>query len=112
MVAKTFGNGCGLCIANKESTWIDPEGGLQPITLSLYGVGSVIVTLGGKAISPPDSVLSNKVTRVSLGRAKEGTPINITVSKGDSTDDPFLYGIMSSITPKNKLYKLPIERFL
>ena len=111
-LTKTFGDDCGLCISNKESTWIDPEGGIQDITLWLYGVGSVIVTLGGKALTASDSVLSNKATKVSLGRAKEGTSINITVSKGEGTSDPVLYGIMSSITPKNKVYKLPIERFL
>ena len=50
-------------------------GGLQPITLWLYGLGTLVVTLGGSVVSEPNSVLSKKLTKVSLGRVKEGTPI-------------------------------------
>ena len=105
-----FKNGCAICVSNKESSWISSSGGFQPFTLWITGVGNVVVTLGGKIIT--DTVLSDKVMKVSLGNATEGTNLNITVSKGVALEIPYLYGVLSSITPANKVYKLPIEKFL
>lgn len=107
-----FGNGCAKCITTKESSWISPTGGIKSLTLFLYGVGSVVVTLGGTVVSQANAVLSDKVTKVSLGKAAEGTTLNITVSNGVATEDPYIYGALVSQTPSNKPYILSIERIL
>lgn len=107
-----LGNGCAKCIITKESSWISPTGGIKSLTLFLYGVGSLVVEIGGKVVSDANAVLSAKPTQVSLGKAAEGTSLNITVSKGVGTEDPYVYGIMMSKTPSNTPYVLSIEKML
>ena len=111
-----LGNGCARCVSNKESSWIPANGGTQPLTLWLWGAGSVVVSVGGQKIAGGDparpATLSDSTMQLPLGRVKEGTSFNVTVSKGLSTEGPFVYGIITSITPANKPYKLAIEKFL
>jgi len=110
-----LGNGCAKCVSNKESSWIPANGGTQPLTLWLSGAGTVVVTVGGqKIIGDPakPAVLSDATMQIPLGRVKEGTSFNVTVSKGTSVDGPYVYGIITSLTPANKPYKLAIEKFL
>lgn len=111
-----LGNGCAKCVSNKESSWIPSNGGTQPLTLWLWGAGSVVVTVGGQKVAGADparpATLSDSTMQLPLGRIKEGTSFNVTVSKGLSTDGPFVYGIITSLTPANKPYKLAIEKFL
>lgn len=111
-----LGNGCAHCVSNKESSWIPANGGIQPLTLWLWGAGNVVVTVGGQKVAGADSlkpaVLSDSTMQIPLGRVKEGTSFNVTVSKGTSVEGPFVYGILTSVTPANKPYKLPIEKFL
>ena len=117
----TFGNGCAQCISNKAFSWIDPDGGKESINLWLWGSGSVVVMLGGQIVLGNDAKLSiDKSTQVSFGRVAEGTTLSITVkqlvdSSGNpilSSDSPYLYGFISSLTPNNKMYKLPLDKFL
>jgi hypothetical protein len=110
-----LGNGCAKCVSNKESSWIPANGGTQPLTLWLSGAGSVIVSVGGqKIVGHPakPAILSDSTMQIPLGRVKEGTSFNVTVSKGTSVEGPFVYGIITSLTPANKPYKLAIEKFL
>jgi len=106
-----LGNGCAQCISNKESSWIPANGGIQPLTLWLWGAGNVVVTVGGQVVSDAKP-LSESAMQLPLGRVKEGTTFNVTVSKGSSVEGPYVYGILTSVTPANKPYKLPIEKFL
>lgn len=111
-----LGNGCAKCVSNQESSWIPASGGTQPLTLWLSGAGSVVVTVGGQKVAGGDparpAVLSDATMQIPLGRVKEGTSFNVTVSKGTSVDGPYVYGIITSLTPANKPYKLAIEKFL
>jgi hypothetical protein len=111
-----LGNECAQCISNKETSWIPASGGTQPITLWLWGSGSVIVTLGGQAVAGGDSakpllLANDKGLQIPLGKAPEGTSLNVRVTQ-TSVDGPYLYGAITSMTPANKLYKLPIDRFM
>jgi hypothetical protein len=111
-----LGNGCAKCVSNKESSWIPANGGTQPLTLWLSGAGTVVVSVGGQKVfggNPVQpAVLSDATTKIPLGRVKEGTSFNVTVSKGTSVEGPYVYGIITSLTPANKTYKLAIEKFL
>ena len=110
-----LGNECAQCISTKEASWIPRSGGTEPITLWLWGAGTVVVTLGGQVVSVGDkpSILANdKGLQVPLGKAQEGTTLNIKVLQGTSADGPYVYGAIVSRTPSNTMYKLPIDRFL
>jgi hypothetical protein len=102
-----LGKGCAQCISNKESSWIPSTGGIQPLTLWLSGAGNVVVTVGGQKVLGADlekpAVLSDASTQIPLGRIREGTSFNVTVSKGTSVEGPFVYGIVTSVTPANSL---------
>ena len=111
-----IGNECAQCLSTKEISWVPKSGGTEPITLWLWGAGSVVVTLGGQVVSGGDStkptMLGSKGLQVPLGRAKEGTTLNVKVSQGSVADAPYLYGAITSKTPSNTTYKLPIDRFM
>lgn len=109
-----LGNGCAKCVSTNESSWIPKSGGIQPLTLWLSGAGTAVITVGGQQVggSAKTITLSETTIQIPLGRVPESTSFNITVSKGTSVDGPYVYGIMTSLTPANKMYKLAIERFL
>lgn len=106
-----LGNGCAKCVSNKETSWIPKSGGIQPLTLWVSGAGTIVVTVGGQQIGTP-TALSEATMKIPLGRVPEGTSFNITVSKGTSVEGPYVYGVITSLTPANKMYKLAIEKFL
>ena len=111
-----LGNECAQCVSTKEASWIPKSGGTEPITLWLWGAGSVVVTLGGQVVSmggdEKPTMLGNKGLQVPLGKAQEGTTLNIKVIQGTTSDGPYVYGAIVSKTPSNTLYKLPIDRFM
>jgi hypothetical protein len=112
-----IGNECAQCLSSKETSWIPKSGGTEPITLWLWGAGSVVVTLGGQVVAggnveKPTMLANDKALQVPLGRAQEGTTLNIRVSQGTTSDGPYVYGAITSKTPSNTTYKLPIDRFL
>ena len=107
----SFGNGCAQCVSNKVFSWIDPNGGIRSITLWLWGSGIAVVTVGGK-VNSPITLSMDKGNSISLGKVAEGTTMSIAVKQDVDPDGPYLYGIITSITPNNKRYKLPIEKFL
>ena len=106
----SFENGCAQCVSNKVFSWLDPNGGIRSITLWLWGSGTAVVTVGGKAT--PLTLSMDKGNSISLGKVAEGTTMSIAVKQDVDPDGPYLYGIITSITPNNKRYKLPIEKFL
>ena len=109
-----LGNECAQCLSSKETSWIPKSGGTQAITLWLWGAGSVIVTLGGQVVvgEKPTMLANDKPLQVPLGRAQEGTALNVKVSNAGIADAPYLYGAITSKTPSNTMYKLPIDRFM
>lgn len=109
---ETVGNGCGKCMLNKKFSWVDPNGGYQPISLGLFGMGQGIVKVGGRQVGDPFMLNETQGTEVSLGKVKEGTQIQIEVQKQEKQDDFYLYGLMMSTNPNGKPYKIPIDRIL
>lgn len=111
-----IGNECAQCLSSKETSWIPKSGGTEPITLWLWGAGAVTVTLGGQVIAGGNAekptLLGEKALQVPLGKAQEGTTLNVKVVQGKIADAPYLYGAITSKTPSNTIYKLPIDRFL
>jgi hypothetical protein len=111
-----IGNECAQCLSSKETSWIPKSGGTEPITLWLWGAGAVTVTLGGQVIAGGNAekptLLGEKALQVPLGKAQEGTTLNVKVVQGKVADAPYLYGAITSKTPSNTIYKLPIDRFL
>jgi hypothetical protein len=113
-----LGNECAQCVSNQQTSWVPANAGIQPIKLWLWGAGAVVVTIGGQVPqgggdpSNPVNLSNDTAVQLSLGRVPEGTTINIKVTKGTSSDGPYLYGAITSTTPANKLYKLAIEKFL
>ena len=104
------GNECGICMSNKESSWVPADGGIQAINLWLWGEGIVTVTIAGVTSATGQGQLSeSKPLVIELGRVVEGSTIEITVVKGNTATGPFLYG---AITSNGGKYKLPLEKFL
>lgn len=105
----TIGNECGICVSNKESSWIPADGGIQATTLWLWGAGAATVTVGGVPVSGTAVLSETKPLMFELGRVVEGTVLRISVVKADTTAGPFLY---SAITSNGGKYRLPVEKFL
>lgn len=104
----TVGNECGICVSNKEGSWVPEAGGIQATNLWLWGAGTAEVTLGGAAAGQ-GGLSETKPLAIELGRVMEGTAMVITVLKGATVNGPYLYG---AITSNGGKYKLPIEKFL
>jgi len=104
-----IGEQCGRCVSSKESTWIPSSGGIQPLTLYLWGSGDAKVSLGSGFTSEILKLSGTAGKEVPLGRVKEGTSIQISV---ESKETPFMYGVIVSPTADRRVYKLPIEKFI
>lgn len=107
-----LGNECGRCIATSETSWVPSNGGVQAITLWLWGAGTVMPSIGGKNVSAGDVLSMTKVLKYELGKVKEGTTISINVTQGASADGPYVYGAITSLTVLGRVYKLSIDKFL
>ena len=118
-----FSEECGLCVSTKEYSWVPKSGGIQPITLWVWGVGVVSVLLGGTVVKDFTDVSMSSPLKISLGKVPEGTTIEIrakmkTEAQGWATqlgiamDGPYVYGAITSTLANGGIYKLPIDRFL
>ena len=108
----TLGNECSRCVSNSEFSWVPKNGGKKPITLFVWGEGSVKVTLGGTVVLESKDLSMTTPVGVNLGQVQEGTPILVRIIKGTSSNGPYVYGAIMSKTPTDAPYKLPIEKFL
>lgn len=106
-----IGEQCGRCVSDQESTWVPPSGGKQPLTLYLWGAGKAAVSLANGFNSELLS-LSSAATAVPIGRVEEGTGIQVSVSRAESVDGPYVYGVIVSATAAKGIYKLPMEKFM
>ena len=104
-----IGDQCGRCISNEEATWVPSSGGIQPLTLYLWGSGNATVSLASGFTSEILKLSETAGKTVSLGRVKEGTVIQVSVQ---SDDGPYVYGILVSATAAQGIYQLPIEKFM
>jgi hypothetical protein len=118
-----FSEECGLCISTKEYSWVPKSGGIQPLTLWLWGVGVVSVLLGGAVVKDFTDVSMSAPLKISLGKVPEGTTIEISAKMkteaqswarqlGIAMDGPYVYGAITSPMANGGIYRLPIEKFL
>jgi hypothetical protein len=106
-----FAEECGLCISTKEYSWVPKSGGIQPITIWLWGMGAAGVKVAGRTVSTGNLAMASPL-KIELGRVAEGTTMDILVNKGATVEGPFVYGAITSPMANGGIYKLPIERFL
>jgi len=109
--AHKIGEQCGRCLSDNESTWISPSGGKQPLTLYLWGSGKATVRLSTGITSNELSLSESSKSTVAIGKAEEGTGLQISVLKV-GVDEPYLYGVIASPTAAKGIYQLPIEKFM
>lgn len=107
-----FSQECGLCTSTKEYSWIPKNGGIQPMTIFLWGMGALTVKLGGQTVSNGKNLGMSSPLEIPIGRAVEGTTIEILVNKGNTMEGPYVYGAITTPMANGGIYKLPIDRFL
>lgn len=105
------GNGCGICQSNKEFSWIDPNGGFQPLALSLAGEGVATVRVAGRQIGNPFSLRTN-LTKLELGEVPEGAQIQVEVIKGETVKGPLVFGRMESTNPNGRTYRINLQMLI
>jgi hypothetical protein len=107
---QSVGNECGKCLSNNKYSWVDPRGGIQPMSFALYGMGRATLRVG-RQVQTVD-LSETQVALLSVGRLVEGTPFSIEVVKGKTTDGPYLYGAMISTNPNGQPYRIGIEKII
>jgi hypothetical protein len=109
------GNNCGICQANKEFSYIDPNGGFQPLSLLLGGEGIVTVRIAGRIVNHQlgSSVsLSSSLQTFELGRVEEGAQIQVEVSKGKTVNGPVVFGRIESKNPNGTTHRLNLQTII
>jgi hypothetical protein len=117
-----IGGECGLCVSPNVYSYVPSNGGINPITIFLWGAGTVTLTLGGQVIqplgapkpdasgkTPPATLSATTPLTFQLGAAREGTPLEIEVVK---TSDIYLYGALRSTNTTGGEYILPLDKFI
>lgn len=107
---QSVGNECGKCLSNNKYSWVDPQGGIQPMSFALYGMGKASVRVGGQVQTVDLS--ESQGALVNIGRPFEGTPFSIEVVKGNTTDGPYVYGAMIGTNPNGQPYRIGIEKLI
>ena len=107
-----FAEECGLCVSTKEYSWVPKSGGIQPMTIFLWGMGALTVKLAGQTVSNGNNLSMSSPLAIAVGRVAEGTSMEILVNKGATAEGPFVYGAITSPMANGGIYKLPIDRFL
>jgi hypothetical protein len=99
---------CGICQSNKEFSWIDPNGGFQPLRLLLGGEGIVTVRIAGRQIGAP-TPLTTSLQKFELGEVQEGSHLQVEVIKGETVKGPLVFGRLESTNPNGKTYRLNLQ---
>ena len=107
---QSVGNECGKCLSNNKYSWVDPRGGIQPMSFALYGMGKATLRVGRQVQTVDLSETQGAL--LSVGRLVEGTPFSIEVVKGNTTEGPYLYGAMISTNPNGQPYRIGIEKII
>lgn len=111
-IGHAFSEECGMCVSTNEYSWVPKSGGIQPMTIFLWGMGALTVKLGGQTVSNGNNLSMGSPLAVAVGRVAEGTSMEILVNKGATVEGPFVYGAITSPIANGGMYKLPIDRFL
>jgi hypothetical protein len=105
--------GCGQCFNTSSYTYVDSGAGVEPIQLTVYGLGDLIVKvrgapLDGGAGAKPISLSLSTPAVVDLKRLKEGERFTLDVSQG-STNGPKVGGFFSSALANGSKFQMPLE---
>jgi hypothetical protein len=114
--ANQIGHECSQCVKNKEFSWIGASADLQNSNIILWGEGTATVRAGGRVVGAPTK-LSASAAMFPLGKIAESTTIQLEVAKLPAvndvpSNDPYVFGILQSTRPNQKIYKLSIDKFL
>jgi hypothetical protein len=104
-------NSCGICQSNKEFSWIDPNGGFQPLTLLLAGEGIATVRIAGRQVGSP-TPLTTSLSKFELGEVPEGSHLQVEVIKGETVKGPLVFGRIESTNPNGKTYRLNLQTII
>jgi hypothetical protein len=108
-----YGEECSQCILNKEFTYVPQDAGTQAINLWLWGKGLATVRIGGQQMGESQNLQEVRPAVFQIGEAKEGSHIQIEVTRGSKeVSGPFVYGALQSTNPNSKPYRLQMELFL
>ena len=117
-----IGGECGLCVSPNVYSYVPSSGDINPISILLWGVGTIIVRLQGNIVQPvgaagpdasgniPPAMLSMKTPLIfQLGAAREGAPLEFEIAK---TSDVYAYGALKSTNTTGGQYILPLDKFI
>ena len=118
-----YGNGCGTCVKDSNS-WsyvkYPPDGGIYDVDLICYGVGYVLISVAGGALSTA-MPLSSKATTIHLSAIARAAGITdfsegsqngifqINLQPPDSGAIPSFYGLLQGIVPNGSIFNMKIE---
>lgn len=107
------GTGCASCLPTKKISFVDKEGRVNPLTLTLFGEGDAEVVLGNRSLGKSALSMTQGV-ELQLGSPKEGTMIRVTVSNRKnargmmSLTTPYLFGVLKGQNPNETPYYLDL----
>ena len=110
--AQSVGNGCAVCVQDNSFTYFKPGSSVQPSYLFLVGEGVASVRIAGNLVAEDTPLSSSQVTKIPIGRVQEGALIRLRVAKGSSIEGPTVAGVLKSVTPQEKPFVLPLDRFI
>lgn len=109
--------GCGQCFNTSTFTYVggaDANIGLEPITLTVYGIGDLVVKVRGTPLTgagdggKPIALSLAKPAVIDLRRIKEGERFSLEVSQGAS-NGPKVGGFFSSVLANGSKFQMPLE---
>lgn len=107
----TIGKGCAQCYGTNTYTYIGDSPPVEALKIHLAGKGTLNLLYKNNPITKEPIKLDIKnATVLSLGRIQEGERIVLDVSKGSSSDGPFLFGYFSSTVPSGKKFQMALDQ--
>lgn len=108
--SRTVGKGCAICYGKTAYSYVGSTPPVEPLTLHLFGRGTVNVSSRGQPITKaPISLKFNAVTKVEMGRLAEGSQFLIQAVKGETADGPMVVGYFASKLPNGSRFQMPLE---
>lgn len=101
--------GCAQCFNTDTYTYVGENPGVEPLTLTLYGLGLATVKSRGIVQGKEKTPLSlSTPTIIDMKRILEGQIFEITVEQGE-TNGPRVSGFFSSALANGSKFQMPLE---
>jgi len=101
---------CGTCLTTGAKSWINLKGGLNPVTILLWGLGTATISVDEYNLEEQTLSMTTPAT-YNLGTVQEGILISIRVTNA-SLQRPYVYGGVYSTTASGSVYRFPIDSFI